>query len=425
MLPQRKPKIAIISLRNTYNYGGVLSSLKVTYQFCQKYFDPTVFFLSFDPELATSIHRLKFASSSKPLSYFGMNCVEIGARWSFWEPGHYAFTQPTWEKLLHDYDYFFVVSGTCIAAHPLVLLNKTFAMWVGTPYTEDRSERVKEFDGINYIIDQLASRKMLSIEKNILKSAAYIFSISSYAQQKFEAILQTPRINHSWCGFPIDCDKVPPLNKNKENILIAVGRFSDPRKNIDMLIKTFSLIYEKNKFTKLYVVGKKPSNEKLYDFCDVPCRENIIFTGQISSADLTALYRRATAMLITSHQEGLGIVGLEALLHGTPVIATQCGGPEDFIEEGRNGYLVPIDDVCAMAEKALLLISDSILHYQLSTYAHDFIHKHYSLPSIHTILKQGLITIYPELEQLFTTIDATTNITHSIKKLQPHILHQP
>ncbi|MFA6527143.1 MAG: glycosyltransferase family 4 protein, partial [Candidatus Babeliales bacterium] len=382
MLPRQKPKIAIISLRNSYNYGGVLSCLRATYKFCETYFEPTVFFLSFDPELATSIHRLKFASNSKPLSYFGMNCVEIGARWSFWEPGHYVFTQPTWEKLLQQYDYFFVVSGTCIAAHPLVLLNKKFVMWVATPYTEDREQRVKEFGEIHYIIDRLANKKMLALEKNILSSANYIFSISSYVQQKFNSILATKRTNNTWCGFPIDCSKALPLNIYKENILIAVGRFSDPRKNITMLIKAFSLIHEKNKTAKLYVVGKKPSNEKLYDFCDYPCIENIVFTGQISAADLTALYRRASAMLITSHQEGLGIVGLEALLHGTPVIATLCGGPEDFIIQGRNGYLVPIDDVQAMADKALELLSNHALLCQLSLAARDFIHAQYSLQTI-------------------------------------------
>ena len=342
-----------------------------------------------------------------------MNCVEIGARWSFWEPGHYAFTQQSWKKLLQNYDYFFVVSGTCIAAHPLVLINKPFALWVGTPYTEDRAQRVKEFGEIHYVIDRLANKKMLSIEKKILTSANYIFSISSYAQQKFEAILQKKRPNHSWCGFPIDCSKALPLNKHKENMLIAVGRFSDPRKNITMLIEAFNLIYEKNREAKLYVVGKKPNNEKLYDFCDYPCIENIVFTGQLSSADLTALYRRASVMLIPSYQEGLGIVGLEALLHGTPVIATMCGGPEDFIIEGRNGYLVPIDDARAMAEKALALLSNHALRSQLSAYARDFIHTNYSLSSIHTIFKHGLSTIYPELKELFATIDQPPTVLGS------------
>lgn len=426
MKPNQKPKIAIISLRNSYNYGGVLSSLRVTYQFCQDYFEPTVFFLSFDPELSTSLRHLKFASNSKGLSYFGMNCVEIGARWAFWEPGHYAFTKQSWARLLEDYDYFFVVSGTCIAAHPLVLLNKPFAMWIGTPYTEDRAQRAEELSGIRYVIDRLANKKMLAIEKKILTSASYIFSISSYAHHKFETILKKPRLNHAWCGFPMNCDNIPPLNLYKENILIAVGRFSDPRKNIDMLIKTFSIIHKKNKQTKLYVVGKKPTNEKLYSFCEDPCMQNIIFTGQISSSDLTALYRRASVMLITSYQEGLGIVGLEALLHGTPIIATQCGGPEDYVFDGLNGYLVPIDDVEQMAEKTLNLLADQKRLNKLSLYACNFIHDRYSLPKIHAILKDGLTKIYPELATLFNAPqDEQVNYMQTLFQNTQHHGHQP
>ena len=55
MAHEKKPKIALLTIRNTYNYGGVLSCLKVAYQFCEKYFDPTVFFLGFDKEISTSI----------------------------------------------------------------------------------------------------------------------------------------------------------------------------------------------------------------------------------------------------------------------------------------------------------------------------------------------------------------------------------
>jgi len=57
----KKPKIAILSLKNSYGYGGVLSSLKVAHDFCNKYFDPTVFFLGFEPAISTSLKTLKFS----------------------------------------------------------------------------------------------------------------------------------------------------------------------------------------------------------------------------------------------------------------------------------------------------------------------------------------------------------------------------
>ncbi len=169
MIIKKKPKIAILTIRNSYNYGGVLSSLKVAYQFCENYFEPKVFFLGFETEVATSVRAFKFTSATKPLSYFGMNCVEIGARWAFWEPGHYKFTLPAWRELLADYDYFFVVSGTCIAAHPLVLLNKKFTMWVGTTYNEDRAERVKQLGFARHLLNIVAQKECSPLKKRFLK----------------------------------------------------------------------------------------------------------------------------------------------------------------------------------------------------------------------------------------------------------------
>jgi glycosyltransferase involved in cell wall biosynthesis len=402
----RKPKIAIISIRNSYNYGGVLSSLKVAYQFCEQYFEPKVFFLSFDKDISTSLRSLKFLSSNKPFYYFGMNCIEIGSRWAFWEPGHYSFTLPMWQELLKEYDYFWVVSGTCIAAHPLIQLNKKFAMWIGTPYDEDRAERVKRLTGIRYLLNKLAQPQMHHIEKSILQKCNYTWAISTYAKSSFESIIGTPQYPIVHCGYPIDCASVQlPISANGEIAIMAVGRFSDPRKNINMLIRVFDKLYPLIPRLKLYVVGKKPTDEELAPYRTLDSFEHISFTGQISSDDLNALYNRAQLMLITSYQEGLGIVGLEALLHGIPVIATDCGGTKDYVVDNVTGYLVKINDDNAMVAKALAILSSQELHKQLSIGGRQMIANHFSENQIHGQFKTGFKHIYPALENWFDECD--------------------
>jgi glycosyltransferase involved in cell wall biosynthesis len=413
----QKPKIAILSLRNSYNYGGVLSSLKVVYEFCETYFEPTVFFLGFDPEISTSLKTLKFASSVKPLTYFGMNCYEIGARWAFWEPGHYVHTLPHWRKLLQGYDYFFVVSGTCIAAHPLVQLNKKFTMWIGTPYNEDRTERVKQLTGFRRFLDTCARKPMNHIEKKILKKSSFTWTISSYAKDKFETIIQQKKNNLVLCGYPIDCENVPGINPHKEKIILAVGRYSDPRKNIDMLLRVFAKIHEKIPSIKLYIVGKKPCNEKLFSFFDLPYFKNVIFTGQVGSSDLTNLYRVASLLLITSYQEGLGIVGLESLLHGTPVIATNCGGTQDYVIDDQTGYLVQVNDDQAMIDLSLKVLLSTDLHHHLSINGRKLIEEKFSTKKIHALFKHGLTTTYPELASWFEEQD---KLIANAQQSQPH-----
>ncbi len=396
----KKPKIAILTLKNSYRYGGVLSSVKVVYNFCLDYFEPTVFFLGFDPDIATSIKRGSLTSSSRSLTYFGMNCVEVGARWAFWEPGHYAYTINHWRTLLQDYDYFFMVSGTSIAAHPLALLDKKFVMWVSTLYNDDRDKRVAQLTGMRKLIDSCAYKRMNAIEKKILNAANLIFPLSSYSAKQLNFVV--PGVDRKFvsCGFPITLPDNISENKN-EQIVIAVGRFSDPRKNFPMLLRMFEQVHQVNDQARLVVVGKKPLPIEYQDYVDKPCMKNIWFVGQVSDADLKALYQRAKVMVISSYQEGFGIVGVEALSYGIPVIATMCGGTVDYTLDGITGYRVAIDDDETMARYVIELLRNKLLHKQLSLNARDFIKKNYSYPVVYKTFKQGLIAVYPELAKLF------------------------
>lgn len=396
----QKPKIALLTLRNSYQYGGVLSSVKVVYEFCKQYFEPTVFFLGFDPDVATSIKRGVFTSSTRPLTYFGMNCVEVGARWAFWEPGHYAYSLSHWKQVLDGYDYFFMVSGTCIAAHPLCLLDKKFVMWVSTLYEDDRANRVATMKGIRKIIDSCAHPFMKSIEQDALRKASIIFPLSSYSKEKFLTVVDTIEEKMIPCGFPLDIPTIK-LEEKKEKIIIAVGRFSDPRKNFPMLLRMFERVYEANKEARLFVVGMKPLLAEYEHVSEKKFMENIWFAGQVGNADLHELYKRAAVMVVTSYQEGFGIVGIEALARGVPVIATECGGTVDYTIDGLTGYRVAIDDDETMARYVLEVLRNESLCLQLSLAGQQFVAKHYSHAVVYKQFKKGLVAAYPELASLF------------------------
>ncbi len=259
-----KPKIAILTIKNSYKHGGVFACVKHVYKFCEKYFDPTVFCLSFDKEVSTSLRSLKFSSDFRKAKYDGMNYVEIGARWAFWEPGHYGFNLDDWKKALRGYEYFFVVSGNSITAYPLVQLNKKFAMWIAAPYQDDREQRVNKLSGLRHFINKMAFLKMQEIEKKILQKADFIWALSSYTKKRFEEILGTKRDNMIICNFPMELKQIKRLSSSKkEKRILAVGRFSDPRKNVEMLIRVFDKLYQIMPELKLYVVGMKPSEDIL------------------------------------------------------------------------------------------------------------------------------------------------------------------
>jgi len=401
MTEKSNPKIAILSLKNSYKYGGVLTSLKSVYNFCKIHFDPIVFFLGFDHEISTSVKNLKFSSSYRNINYFDMNCIEIGARWGFWEPGNYKYNLKLWEELLKDYKYFLCVSGTCISAHPLALLNKKFGLVMSTPYWQDREERVKHLSGINLYLTRLATPFMKSIEKKILAQTSFIWALSKYTRDSIIKILKYTPENLILSGHPLDCTHMPEISYTKEQIIIAVGRFSDPRKNILMLLNVFEKIYKELPETKLFIIGKKPEDIIINKFNNFISHKNIIFTGQLGSQELIEFYKKASLMLITSYQEGFCISGLEALFYGVPVISTLSGGPQDYVIDNLTGFNVNINDDTLMSKYSIELLKDPDKRFNFSQNGQNFVKNNFSKEKIYAQFQQGLSVIYPELSFIF------------------------
>ena len=413
-----KPKIAILTIKNSYKYGGVSTCTRQVYKFCEQYFNPTVFVLNFDKDISTSLKSFKFSSGVKKSNYFGMNCVEVGARWAFWEPGHYAYNLKSWEKELANYDYFFMNSGHGIAAYPLVQLNKKFAMWIASGYLDDKIERVKNMSWPRYIVDKLASPYMKKIEKEILHKADFIWTTSKYTKRDVEKILGDKRDKLVVCNFPVDV-KEASVTKNRNNI-IAVGRFSDPRKNVEMLLRVFDKLYQKDSGLKLIVVGSKPTDKVLSKFNKFSSFKNVTFTGSISREEMEQYYQKSSLMLLTSYQEGLGIVGLEAMSYGIPVVATDCGGTADYVVNGKNGYLVKINDDKEMVNRSLEVLSSKEIHKKMSEYSFEFVKDNFSENKIHSIFKVGLCSVYPELKDFFEQVDISKSLKISKPIKEPY-----
>ena len=75
--------------------------------------------------------------------------------------------------------------------------------------------------------------------------------------------------------------------------------------------------------------------------------EWLLFPGYV--ADPWGFYRNAKAVISTSNFESFGLTIVEALACGAPVVATKSGGPQEILEDGRFGYLVPIGDPAALS----------------------------------------------------------------------------
>jgi len=82
-------------------------------------------------------------------------------------------------------------------------------------------------------------------------------------------------------------------------------------------------------------------------------------------------YAAAEMVIMPSHYESFGMVALEAMAMGTPVIASEVGGLAFLVQDGRNGYLVPSRDPEALAERIYELLTNPRCRRQLGRYAKE------------------------------------------------------
>ncbi|GKT59749.1 glycosyltransferase family 4 [Colletotrichum tofieldiae] len=146
-----------------------------------------------------------------------------------------------------------------------------------------------------------------------------------------------------------------------EIILLCVSRVAG-EKGFDFLAKAAKELDARGLRFKLYVVGgnRNPDVEReVHEMFD-PLREQgkVIFAGFKTGEDLATAYASGDIFLHCSVTETFGLVVLESMASGVPVVARDEGGPSDIIDNGRCGYLVPPDDLDSFVDKVMYLAKD-------------------------------------------------------------------
>jgi glycosyltransferase involved in cell wall biosynthesis len=113
----------------------------------------------------------------------------------------------------------------------------------------------------------------------------------------------------------------------------------------------------------------------------------------LSFEDLAATYQDASIFVLTSNEEGLGIVILEAMASGIPSIATRCGGPDLVVEEGHTGHLVSVGDPEALADRLEHLLQDAAARGAMAGHAREVAESKYSLD----VAARGYFRVYERI----------------------------
>jgi len=152
------------------------------------------------------------------------------------------------------------------------------------------------------------------------------------------------------------------LGLNSDKIILFVGRI-DPLKGADNLIKALPHLSHIPKLRLMIIGGGDHSQRELDQLQKLAHNlevQNLVdFRGLIRHEDLPYFYNAADACVVPSYYESFGLVALESLACGTPVVATDVGNHKNLIREGDTGYVIRDNGPRRLAHKVALLLSRS------------------------------------------------------------------
>ena len=194
------------------------------------------------------------------------------------------------------------------------------------------------------LINEVIEAKVESTIKYGYNSADALIAVGKQLQATIRE-----RFNVNACVIPnilgkefLENKRISESKKTNKVIFISIGTLI-PRKGFDSLITAFSQLSASGYQWELKIVGSGPDN--LQRQISISGLGNKIFLlGKKSKNEIVDLLRGSDVFVLASKSETFGVVVIEAMSMGLPVIATKCGGPEDFVGENQ-GLLVPVGDV--------------------------------------------------------------------------------
>jgi len=160
----------------------------------------------------------------------------------------------------------------------------------------------------------------------------------------------------------------------KSKLLLSVGRFSE-EKGYDMLVEVADIVLNKHPDWQWHLYGDGPTLKQTKENAKARgITDKLIFKGNNNNVFL--LYKDYAIIVLPSYQEGLPLVLLETKANKIPAVSFDViTGPREIIEDGINGFLIPMYDKKMMAKKICELIEDDKLRIDFSKHAYDNINK--------------------------------------------------
>jgi glycosyltransferase involved in cell wall biosynthesis len=395
----RAPRVLVSTLAP--GNGGVSAMTRfVVDQLAARGFQPVIAHYapySVAPALSVPFYRLfqRVPGRQRGLAYGGCEAHGIGAWLPELEFTHYVATRH-WRQLMDSCDAFVAVSGNVLAATPFRQTGRPYLAWVATDWDGDRRDRVRHFPTSRRLLDTLVNAPVIRALQKRLLSGGTVLSLSEYTAGVLGE-LAAPDFRKIVLPVPIDTDLlVPSPGRRVPGRVGFAGRFSDPRKNIGLLLQAVAILRRAGQDISVLLLGEPATSELTGQLAALDLAGHVTIRAHVARDELRDCLQTLDAFVLPSHQEGLCIAALEAMACGVPVVSTRCGGPEEFVIPGVTGSLVESEPQ-EMASAIGSITRDAAWRACLSRSARNLVEQRYAHGTIDAVFAQAFEATFPAL----------------------------
>ena len=270
------------------------------------------------------------------------------------------------EKYSRKYDACILIVGIPIWCFIIKNIKIKKSIWFASIAKEDRRDSIVSSNFFLKVLKKVNLILINHFERKLNFENTKIFCLSEYTN----TLLNNSK--SEILNYPLVLKNI--VNNNKEKIILHISRFGDERKNIKMLINVFdNLVNHKNLNYKLILIGDKPSKDLLKLIASKQLNNKIEIHPFLEQKEITKFYYSSKYFILTSNEEGLGIVLLEAMNNGCIVLSTKCGGPENIIKNNYNGLLSDKNDIQEMVNNFCIIENDIDMQKFLRKNSHNYL----------------------------------------------------
>lgn len=302
------------------------------------------------------------------------------------------------------------------------LVAQTLKTVWGIPFAQmfhTLGEMKKRLEGVS--VAQSASDTRITYEERIARWADSIIAATPAEHAQLLWLYHADRRKISIVPPGVNTKRFYPLAKDSAlsaiglsadtRLLLFTGRI-EPLKGIETIFRALHRLLKQDasslRNVKLAIIGGDPGitgnaeMKRLQALAeDLHIMPDVMFLGAKTHSTLHQYYAAARAVLMPSDYESFGMVALEAMAAGTPVIASQVGGLAFLVKDGETGFLVPVRDSLMLSNRIQILLQDELLATRLGQAAAQRAQE-YTWASIADRLLDTFRTVLPNSETAST-----------------------